>query len=408
MVDLFHVDPDDLLLDTFRLGRAVYRTGFRPKHAISIWRGGTPIGLGVDAYFRLQGVHFHHTSVATSSYKGIGLQSDVVVKGLEHVIQSVCPEDGLLIIDDVYETGRTIEKIVKTLRERARRNAPRDIRVATVHRKDRPHIYDELPVIALATLPETTWIDYPHELADLVGPDDPQEARLQAKDGVIPALYEILRTSLVADVPQRELAAPSGAPYTYLSARDLLLDAFRLGANIVRSGYRPDFLVAIWPGGVQPGLGIHEMFKYVARRRGEPEPHIDHVPINTTRTHLSYRHDIIGLDYLIERVEYDHQLLIVDTTFRSGRHVSDVVHALKEGLRRNLDLKKIKIATIYWNPDDKSTWTVRPFKLEPDYYLARIDHALVYPHAVHRLRDPRTELKTLNPRLARILYEDGE
>ncbi len=403
MVDLLHVDPDDLLLDTFRLGRKVYRTGFRPKHAVSIWRGGTPIGLGVDAYFRLQGVRFHHTSVATSSYKGIGQQADVVVKGLEHVIQSVCPEDGLLLIDDVYESGRTIETIVRVLRERARRNAPRDIRVATVHRKERANVYTELPVIALHDLPETTWIDYPHELADLVGPDDPDEKRLAEKSAVLPNLLDILRAGEAGGVPQETLEYR--VPYRYLTARQLLLDALRLGVNIVQSGYRPDFLVAIWPGGMQPGLGIHEVFKYFARRRGEAEPRMDHVPINTTKTHLSYRHDIIGLDYLIERVEYEHQILIVDTTFRSGRHVSDVVNALKEGLRRNLDLKKIKVASIYWNPDDQSTWTVRPFKLEPDFYLKRVDHALVYPHAAYRLRDPRTELQELNPELGRILFE---
>ncbi len=137
MVEMLHIEPDDLLLDSFRLGKLVYESGFRPKHAISVWRGGTPIGQGVDAYFRGQGLTLHHTSIATSSYEGIGQQADeVVIKGLEHLTRSVCPEDGLLIIDDVFETGRTIETIVQVLRERARRNAPRDIRVAVVHQKN--------------------------------------------------------------------------------------------------------------------------------------------------------------------------------------------------------------------------------------------------------------------------------
>ncbi len=99
MVDFLHVDANELLVDAFKLGRKVYEDGFRPKHVISIWRGGTPIGLAVDAYFRFQGVYTHHTSMATTSYVGIGEQADVVVKGLEHVVRSVCREDGLLIID---------------------------------------------------------------------------------------------------------------------------------------------------------------------------------------------------------------------------------------------------------------------------------------------------------------------
>jgi uncharacterized protein len=266
-------------------------------------------------------------------------------------------------------------------------------------------VYAGLPLITVAEIPEHIWIDYPHELADLVGPDDPTESRLRDKESVVPNLREILAAGL-ADAPPLEPIEPRSRS-VYLSARDLLLDSLRLGVSIARTGYRPDFLVALWPGGVQPGLGIHEVFKYYARRRGEAEPRMDHVPINTTQTHLTYRHAIIGLDYLTDRVSYEHEILIVDTTFRSGRHVSDVVNALKEGLRRNLDLKKIKIASVYWNPDDQSTWTVRPFKLEPDYYLRKVDHAFAYPHAVYRLRDPRAELRAANPRLAAILYDDA-
>ena len=48
MLNIAHIDPDQYLLDTLQLGRKVYETGFRPKHVISIWRGGTPVGLGVD------------------------------------------------------------------------------------------------------------------------------------------------------------------------------------------------------------------------------------------------------------------------------------------------------------------------------------------------------------------------
>ena len=56
MPKMMHIDPDEFLLDTFRLGQRIYEQGFRPKHAISIWRGGTPIGLGVDAFFRMRGL----------------------------------------------------------------------------------------------------------------------------------------------------------------------------------------------------------------------------------------------------------------------------------------------------------------------------------------------------------------
>ena len=353
MVDLLHVNPDELLLDAFRLGRKVYETGFRPKHVVSIWRGGTPIGLGVDAFFRFRGLTVHHTSIATTSYQGIHQQADVVVKGLEHLTRSVCPEDGLLIIDDVYDSGRTIEEIVATLRRTARCNAPQDIRVAVVHRKIRDDQYKGLEVIAVREIPEHIWIDYPHELSDLVVEGDPEDKRIEQKSSVV---RDILHSG--PTVPQ-ELSL--GDNYGYVSARELLLDSLRLGVNIARSGYKPDFIVALWPGGVLSGLCVHEVYRYFATKEGRDEPGPDHIPLNTTSTHLSYRTNILGLDYLSERVDYEHELLLVDTTFRSGRVMSDVVNTLKEALRRNLDVSKIRIASVYWNPDDCSTWTVRPF-----------------------------------------------
>ena len=118
MPKMMHIDPDEFLLDTFRLGQRIYEQGFRPKHAISIWRGGTPVGLGVDAYFRSRGVHISHTTIATASYTGMGQQGQVTVKNLEHLARVICPEDGLLIIDDVYESGNTIKRIVEVLRAR--------------------------------------------------------------------------------------------------------------------------------------------------------------------------------------------------------------------------------------------------------------------------------------------------
>ena len=396
MVEIMHIESDELLVDAFRLGRKVYESGFRPKHAISIWRGGTPIGQGVDAYFRFQGLRMHHTAIATSSYQGIGEQGDVVVKGLEHLTRSVCPEDGLLIIDDVYETGRTIEKVVETLRNSARRNCPTDIRVAVVHNKNKPDRYKGLPVISLKDIPEDVWIDYPHELADLVDPNDPTDPLIKEKS---PVIHEILHSD---GFPVQELEGTENP--LYVSSNDLLLDCMRLGVNIARSGYKPDYLVALWPGGVPSGLCIHEVFKYFEKKNGSGGSSPDHIAINTTSTHLSYRTDILGLDYLIDRVSHDDEILIVDTVFRSGRVASDVVNTLKEVLRRNMDINKVRIASVYWNPDDKSTWTVRPFRMEPDYYLKKGEQFVVYPQNPQRFNNPRAALAEYHPELASVLF----
>ena len=395
MPQLLHIDPDELVLDSFRLGKAVFESGFRPKHMISVWRGGTPIGLGVDAYFRFQGQQVHHTSIATQSYTGIGEHTDVVVKGLEHLTRSVCPEDGLLIIDDVYETGETIRSIVESLKARARRNTPKDIRVATVHRKQEKHTFTGLPLTYLYDIPGDVWIDYPHELADLVDPSDPDDALIREKSLDI---WNILHGQ---DHPQPQ---PNAGPCRYLPARELLLDSVRLGVKMVKSGYRPDFLVALWPGGVWAGLGIHEVYKYFSKKQGWDWSGPDHVPVNTTRTHLSYRTHVIGLDYLAEHVQHQHNVLLVDTVFRSGRTHADLAASLKDLMRRNLSLSRLQVASVYYTPSEERTWTQQPLRTEPDFYLRQVPEQLIYPHAPYRFVRPRVQLQEHAPALAEVLF----
>ncbi len=395
--EILHVSPQEFLEMSFQLGRKLFESGFRPKHTISVWRGGTPVGLGVDAFYRNRGIYMNHTTIATESYQGIGQQSStVLVKGLEHVINVVCREDDLLILDDVYESGRTIEAIVETLRTKARANCPERIIVGTLHHKPERQKYYGLPIVAVQQLPGHVWIDYPHELADLVQPEHPEDPLIRQKD---PGIWDILHAP--APVPAE---IKSDTPVHYLTAREVTHHAIELTLHMARTHkYVPDVLIALWPGGIHAGLPIHETFKYL-HKKGEI-PHVpDHVSLNTTRTHLSYRANIIGLPYLVERIEAHHQVLIVDTAFRSGRLISDVITKLKEQMRRNLSLDRIRVATLYYNPQDDATWTVKPFVKEPHFYRALVKHNLVYPHAIHRLPDPAADCLKLSPNLHRILF----
>ncbi len=398
MPRLRHVRPERFLLDSFRLGKKVFESGFRPKHAISIWRGGTPVGLAVDAYFRAQGWWMNHTTIATESYVAMGRQEEVVVKGLEHVVKVICPEDELLILDDVYESGRTIQKIVETLRAQARANAPERILVATIHAKPSRYAWHELPHVYLEELPGDIWIDYPHELADLHDPDDPEERLIRAKDEEV---WQIVRSE--SPFPVQELHVEG--PYLYVGARQLLMDAFRLGVNIaLDESFAPDFLIALWPGGVSAGLPVHEVYKLFQKQKRRGGPPVDHVAINTTRSHLTYKVNVIGMRYLEERICRHHRILVIDTTFRSGRMVNDVLMKLKGALRRNLNLDNVRVACVYYNPDDQSTWTVEPKIRKPDYYLKRVDADVIYPQNVTRLLFPRKELAALAPELAQVIW----
>ncbi len=394
---ILHISPQRFLEDSFRLGRLLYESGLRPKHTISVWRGGTPVGLGVDAFYRSRGIFMNHTTIATESYTGMGQQGEkVAIKGLEHVINVICREDDLLILDDVYESGRTIEAIVNTLRQKARANCPNRIVVGTLHHKPEKARYTGIPLISVQQLPGDVWIDYPHELADLVQTGHPDDPLIREKD---PRTWNILHGQ---DREEASRWNPEERVH-YLTPREVYYDAVELALQMARGGFVPDVLIALWPGGIHAGLPIHEVYKYLYKK-GETDHVPDHISLNTARTHQSFRDNIIGMPYLVERVESHHSVLIVDTVFRSGRLISDVITKLKEQLRRNLSLERLRVATLYYNPNEDTTWTVNPFVREPHYFRHRVECQLVYPHALHRLPDPRRDVRRISPELYDILY----
>ena len=48
----------------------------------------------------------------------------------------------------------------------------------------------------------------------------------------------------------------------FISAESLLRDSIALGMQIVRSNYRPTFLVGVWRGGAPIGICVQEVLEY--------------------------------------------------------------------------------------------------------------------------------------------------
>src|SRR5690606_10162298 len=132
------VAADDLLLDSFRLAVAVRESGFRPDFLVGLWRGGSAVGIAVQEGLEHFGIQTDHIAVRTS-YSGLPDYQQMVqraesirVHGLDYIINRVCAEHSLLIVDDVFSTGSSVHAVLERLEKKARRNLPHDIRVACV------------------------------------------------------------------------------------------------------------------------------------------------------------------------------------------------------------------------------------------------------------------------------------
>ena len=394
MVEFLNISPDELLLKSFELGRKIYERNFIPTHAISLWRGGTPVGLGVNEFFRLKGYFINHTTVATASYTEINRQRDIIIKGLEHLIKVIAKEDNLLIIDDIYDSGNTINAIIETIHRSAKANTPDNILIACIHKKKKKREIG-LPLIYLEEISDNKWVSYPHEISDMVLEENPDESLLRNK---LNDCYPILSEN---KYPQENIEISD--VQIYLSANQVFSDGLKLACNIYNSHYVPDFIIAIWPGGIYAGLPIHEYYKYMIKKGKLQAKYPDHISINTSTSHLSYKTNVVGVRYIEENVNNNNEILIIETVFSTGRLINQTIIKLKEILKRNLNIEKIKIATIYYNPRNDVTMTTPLYFKEPHFYLKRVNKTVVFPHNIHGLRNKAVDLDKVNPGLKKIL-----
>ena len=161
-----YLTAQELLIDSFELGIRIFKSGFLPSFIIGIWRGGTPVGIAVQEILDHLGVKTDHIAIRTSSYCGIGKRNKKVrVHGLDYVIRRANWEDGLLIVDDVFDSGSSIKAVLKTLKRKMRRNLPGDIRVATPWFKPSNNVTDMKPDYFIHDTDQ--WLVFPHELDGL-------------------------------------------------------------------------------------------------------------------------------------------------------------------------------------------------------------------------------------------------
>lgn len=165
-MDKTYITAQQLLEDSFRLANQVYLDNFKPEFIIGIWRGGAPVGIAVQEYFEYKGIETDHISVRTSSYYGIEQQSKTIrVHGLHYLIENANASDKLLIVDDVFDSGRSVDALIKQIRKQSRLNTPGDIRVACPWYKPAKNSVDFEPDYFIHQSEE--WLVFPHELAGL-------------------------------------------------------------------------------------------------------------------------------------------------------------------------------------------------------------------------------------------------
>ncbi len=164
------ISATQLLEDSFRLGKMIFESGFRPHFIVGVWRGGTPVGIAVQEYLAFRGIETDHISIRTSSYYRIGEQEKTVRDhGMQYVIDNINAHDAFLLVDDVFDSGRSIIAILNELRGKTRRNMPDTVKIACPWYKPTKNITDITPDYYLHETDR--WLVFPHELVGLSSED---------------------------------------------------------------------------------------------------------------------------------------------------------------------------------------------------------------------------------------------
>ena len=160
------ITAEELLRDSFKLAKLVHESDFEPDFIIGVWRGGAPVGIALQEYLDFVGVKTDHIAIRTSSYTDIGQQDKTVrVHGLDYIIENINADDNVLLVDDVFDSGRSIDAIFARLLKKTRRNMPENIKIACPWDKPSRNVTQRKPDYFVNKTDE--WLVFPHELKGL-------------------------------------------------------------------------------------------------------------------------------------------------------------------------------------------------------------------------------------------------
>ncbi|MDR1625608.1 MAG: phosphoribosyltransferase [Spirochaetia bacterium] len=160
-----------------KLAHAIHRSGFVPDIIYVSLRGGACLGNIISEYFKVVRRHerpVFYAAVVAHSYSDIKKHARVRVDGWTYNPDHLRSGDKILLVDDIFDSGNTINHLVGILLQKG---IPReDIKVAVHDYKLRPGADPEHPVQPdfycrrhlVGSSRDDTWIHYmSHELIGL-------------------------------------------------------------------------------------------------------------------------------------------------------------------------------------------------------------------------------------------------
>ncbi|MCR4743270.1 MAG: phosphoribosyltransferase [Treponema sp.] len=186
--------------DALKIAHKIYTDGFVPDVIYCSLRGGAYMANVISEYFKILSKEkgFHpalYAGVVARSYSDIAQHTKVYIDGWTYPPENLRPGDKILLVDDIFDSGRTINSLVETLMN-SRGFSRNDIKVVVHDYKYFTYLDEQLPIqpdyycrkFEIKNPEENRWIHYmSHELVGLT--QEELQKNYYEKD---PELKEIL------------------------------------------------------------------------------------------------------------------------------------------------------------------------------------------------------------------------
>ena len=170
----------------------IFDSDFTPDFIVGLWRGGSPVGIAVQDCLEYLGVSTDHISVRTS-YRGMDSYENMIqsvdnirVHDTQYLIDNLNADNALLIVDDVYSSGLSVQAVINRLQKKLRRNMPKQVKVAVPWYKPERNQTQREPDFYLHKTSD--WLVLPYELNGLsddeIAQHKPMVAQVIAESGL--------------------------------------------------------------------------------------------------------------------------------------------------------------------------------------------------------------------------------
>jgi hypoxanthine phosphoribosyltransferase len=187
--------------NALKLAKRVYDDGFMPDVIYVPLRGGAYMGNVFSEFFKIVNKKdrpVFYAAVVARSYTDIHLSGRVRIDGWTYDPEYLRNGDKVLFVDDIFDTGRTLNHLVECILEKG---LPReDIKIA-VHDYKVTHFRDPLSIrpdywwrkMEVTNPQDDTWIHYlSHELEGLT--DEEIEKHYLSSDPDLKDVFDLLKS----------------------------------------------------------------------------------------------------------------------------------------------------------------------------------------------------------------------